>query len=829
MKKLCVTMYLALLPFAIWCQTPTQFTNQQIRGTIYNNDLKPIEGVSVFASTPSGNQASRSSNKDGVFNLNISSQANEKIFIRLTYVGYITLFDTIQPHELQSYFRYVLAEDNTTLEAITITSSIIAGDDVPIASQRMNKQEIEKLNLGQDLPVLLNQSPSLVYTTDAGAGVGYTSLRIRGSDQTRINVTLNGIPLNDPESQGVFWVNMPDFASSANQIDIQRGVGTSTNGPGAFGANINIQTLEFSKLPSFEVNNSIGSFTTIKNSVLFNTGLINQNFKLTGRLSQISSNGYIDRASADLKSYYLAGSYQSNNKKFSADLVHFSGQERTYQAWYGTPESRVNGNVDEMEAYAERNFLSPEETENLLSSSRTYNYYTYENEVDNYQQDHYQLHLNYQINNNLKASLSGFYVKGAGYYEQYRNRQRFSSYGLPNQIVGDDTIQRTDLIRQRWLDNDYFGLVYALHYQSNNFKVQVGGNVNRYIGDHFGEIIWAEFAGNIPINTPYYFNQSIKDDASSFIKANVKFQSNVDAYLDLQLRAVNYQGLGIDQNRVDLDFNNTFLFFNPKAGINYRINRASRAYLSGAIANREPVRRDFVDAVPGETPLPEQMINIETGYQIKMKKLHFDVNVYLMQYYNQLVLTGEINDVGGFVRRNVGESYRAGIETQVAYKLLDFLEIGANLTLSRNRIESYTEVVYDWFEVIEPVEFVYNNTPIAFSPDVISAVFLDFKLNKDIHVSLINKYVGKQYLDNTGRESAVLNDYYTLDTRVSYKLPVKKTDANLVLLVNNLTNTLYASNGYTYKYFQGDNNMYTERMLYPQAGTNFLLALNVRF
>jgi iron complex outermembrane receptor protein len=824
MKKLFVLLAL-LTPSWLMAQTTT------IKGKVVTENFIPIRNVivSVHFWTGFGDSSIFGfSNDQGLFSFVIpeTSVIRKPTTLQFEHVGFKKREGVLYEKANQTY---ILQQDNINLESVTINSSVLSNPNTPIATQTLQKAEIEKLNLGQDLPVLLNTSPSLVFTTDAGAGVGYTSLRIRGSDQTRINVTINGVPLNDPESQGVFWVNMPDFASSANRIDIQRGVGTSTNGAGAFGANINIETFnKYHQKKAVMVNNSVGSFNTNRHTLAYNSGMIGSNFSLESRLSTISSNGYIDRAASDLNSYYISGKYLSDNNRFSVNLIHFSGTEKTYQAWYGTPESRINGTNADVEDYANRNFLNNKDKNHLLNSGRTYNYYTYENETDNYKQSHYQLHTNYQISKYASLSVSGFYVKGAGYYEQFRERDRLSRYGLDPIQIDATVISRMNIIRQRWLDNDFYGAIYGLVFKKDNTQIQLGGGINQYIGDHFGEIIWAEYSLNIPKNYRYYENKSVKNDLNNFVKITQTFKKNLSAFLDLQHRLVYYKGDGIDQNRVDLAFEKTFNFFNPKAGISYVKNK-NRFYLSAAVANREPVRRDFVDAVPGETPKHETLIDFEGGWIRKTKKIALEANLFYMDYYNQLVLTGEINDVGGFVRTNAGRSYRSGIELQASKPIHKKLLLSGNLTLSDNRIREYVETVEDWNEVLDDQVFVYQKTPIAFSPSVISALVLDYNPSNALSGSIIGKYVGRQFLDNTGNTASMLDAYYTVDLRMSYKLPIKKTQAHIVLLVNNVTNSLFSSNGYTYKYLLGTPELQTERMLYPQAGRNFLLALNFLF
>lgn len=824
MKKLFVLMAM-LTPCWLTAQTTT------VSGKVVTENFTPIRNVIVsvhFWTGFSDSSVWGFSNEQGRFSFVIPEVPVTKkpTTLQFEHVGFKKREGVLYENANQTY---ILQQDNINLESVTINSSVLSNPNTPIATQTLQKAEIEKLNLGQDLPVILNTSPSLVFTTDAGAGVGYTSLRIRGSDQTRINVTINGVPLNDPESQGVFWVNMPDFASSANRIDIQRGVGTSTNGAGAFGANINIETFnKYHQKKSVQVNNSVGSFGTQRHTLSYNSGLIGSNFSLESRMSHISSNGYIDRAASNLNSYYVSGKYLSDNNRFSVNLIHFSGNEKTYQAWYGTPESRINGTNADVEDYANRNFLNDKDKNHLLNSGRTYNYYTYENETDNYKQSHYQLHTNYQVSKYTSLSVSGFYVKGAGYYEQFRERDRLSRYGLDPIQIDATVISRMNIIRQRWLDNDFYGAIYGLVYKKNNTQIQFGGGINQYVGDHFGEIIWAEYSLNIPKNYRYYENKSVKNDLNNFVKITQTFKKNLSAFLDLQHRMVYYKGEGIDQNRVNLDFEKTFNFFNPKAGLSYAKNK-NRFYLSAAMANREPVRRDFVDALPGETPKHETLIDYEGGWIRKTKKYAIEANLFYMDYYNQLVLTGEINDVGGFVRRNAGRSYRSGIELQASKPINKKLLISGNLTLSDNRIREYKESVEDWNGVLEDQVFVYRKTPIAFSPSVISAMVLDYNPSNVLSGSIIGKYVGKQFLDNTGNKASALDAYYTVDLRMSYKLPLKKTQANLVLLLNNVTNSLFSSNGYTYKYLLGTPELNTERMLYPQAGRNFLLALNFLF
>lgn len=825
MKKLLLTL-VVLLPLFAHTQSKDKI---QISGKVLSSELKPMEGVSVFVSLPNGNSAGGQTYKNGDFAIPILVENQNQVYIRLSYLGFLTVYDTLTNADFtqhKTYFMHIATRD---LDAVNITSSVIAEVDAPIVNQTLNKADIESKNLGQDIPVILNNTPSLVVTSDAGAGIGYSALRIRGSDQTRINITVNGIPLNDAEAQGVFFVNMPDFASSATRIDIQRGVGASTNGAGAFGANINLETFDRSTHPYFELNNSFGSFETYKNTAVFSTGLINNRWKMNGRLSQISSQGYIDRASSNLKSYYLDATYQSLNKKFMLDAIHFSGSERTYQSWWGTPESRVIGDVAEMNAYADRNFLTPEQRQNLLNSGRTYNYYEYKNETDNYKQSHYQLHANYRISNKLKLSVSGFYVRGLGYFEQSMPGQSFSDYGVLPYVAGADTISQTDMVRQLWLDNHSFGAVYGLRYQNQKTIVQLGGSVNRYLGDHYDDVTWAQFSGNMPKDYRFASSFSTKNDFNNFVKITHELNSKLSLYGDLQLRMIHYRADGLDDNRVPFAFNQNYVFFNPKGGVNYAISQSSRIYFSVANAKREPVRMDFIESAPN-IPKFENLIDYELGYQKRTRKYLLDVNLYYMDYRNQLVLTGEMNSVGGLIRKNAGRSFREGIELQGTYVINKRISLGANLNMSINRIKDYKEVVMDWYGVVDEQAFEYKNTPISFSPSVIAAAFTEVKPLKNLTVNISGKYVGKQYLDNSGSKESLLNAYTVVDLRMSYSIPNKLAHTEIVLLINNITNQMYSSNGYTYKYYLGSKDvLYTDKMLYPQAGINYLIGVNMKF
>lgn len=745
----------------------------------------------------------------------------------ISYVGYNTLQQTIRLPQ-QEPLQIFLKEGVHVTEEVLVTATR-ASEKTPTTYATVSKEELEKQNLGQDLPFLLSLTPSVVVTSDAGAGVGYTGIRIRGSDNTRTNVTVNGIPVNDSESSGVFWVNMPDLASSIQNIQIQRGVGSSTNGAGAFGASINVQTNTLNRDPYAEVDNVFGSFNTRKHTVRAGSGLLNDRFAVDMRLSSINTDGYIDRASADLKSYYLSGGYYGKNTMVKA--VAFSGKETTYQAWGGTPESRLNNDIEGMKEHAANEGYSPEQLDNLLNSGRTYNIYTYDNETDNYQQDHYQLHLSQEILNDLSFNGALHYTRGRGYYEQYRPNAKFEDYGWEPLVIENTTISRTDLIRRRWLDNHFYGFTYSFQYNPERLALTVGGGYNEYEGGHYGEVIWARYANTSFIRDRYYDNDADKTDFNIYAKATYQFTDRVSGYLDLQNRNITYEAAGWDNDQKLIDVDEKFSFFNPKVGLQYRVGEATDLYASYAIAQREPVRNDFIDAPEGVTPKPEKLGNLELGIKKQSNELAYAINYYYMDYKDQLVLTGELNDVGSSIRTNVDKSYRMGIEASAAYAISNKFNIGANFTFSRNKISNFEEVLYQYLDDgVNIITNHYKDTDIAYSPEVIAGGEISSRPFKGFEVALMPKYVGKQYLDNTSNENRKLDGYFVNDLRMAYALPVDwAKEIKLSLLINNIFDARYVSNGFTYSYIYGDDYYVTENFYYPQAGINFLAGLSIKF
>jgi iron complex outermembrane recepter protein len=797
----------------------TAFAQQTLSGQVADSeDGTPLPGASIRAGAYQGT----TTNASGRFTLtNVPASVGN---LEISFVGYETVRIATQNFP-----------QNTT---ILLKRSIFNADEVIVSATRVNDRSgmaysnvsaeaIEKQNLGQDLPVLLNFTPSLVSTSDAGGGVGYTGIRIRGTDATRINVTVNGIPYNDAESQGVFWVNMPDIASSVSSIQIQRGVGTSTNGAGAFGATVNVSTNEFRREPYAELLNSYGSFNTRKHTVKAGTGLLNGKFTVDARLSQVKSDGFVDRASSDLRSYYLSGGYFG--KKSFVRLNVFSGKEVTYQSWYGSPESRVNGDREGMLAYIERNGLNERDAQNLLNSdSRTYNYYTYDNEVDNYKQDHYQLVSSHTLNKNLTLNVNGFVVRGLGYYEQYRDDDRLRNYKIPDVIAGSDTITRTDLIRRRWLDNYFYGTTFSLDYNSfRKLTANFGGGLNKYDGDHYGEVIWARYAGNSSIRQRYYENTGTKTDFNLYGKVYYQFTEKLNAFGDVQVRQVQHKILGDDNQRRQQDFDQSYTFFNPKAGLNYQISERSTAYASYSIGNREPNRDDFTESTRQIQPEAETLRDLEAGFRTQSSKLAFAANYYFMDYKNQLVLTGQVNDVGNSIRVNVPNSYRMGLELEGGIALNRSWKWNANATFSQNKIANFTEYVVD-YDNGGYQEIQHGKTDISFSPNVIVGSQLTYMPVKNVELALLTKYVGKQYLDNTSSEDRTLDAYLTNDIRFIWTLtPNWAKQISVTALFNNILNETYASNGYTFGYIAGGR--VQENFYYPQAGRNFLVGLNLKF
>jgi iron complex outermembrane receptor protein len=704
---------------------------------------------------------------------------------------------------LFSFLSFAQVKDTTTVNTLdeVLVSAIRVTTKTPVSFSNLDKKDIKFRNLGQDIPILMNYLPSVVTTSDAGNGVGYTGIRVRGSDATRVNVTINGIPYNDSESHGTYWVNMPDFASSLESVQLQRGVGTSTNGSGAFGASLNMLTDSYVKESNGEISNSFGSFNTRKHTVKFSTGLMDDHFELAGRLSALKSDGYIDRASSDLKSYFLQGTYVGKTTLIKA--LAFGGKEKTYQSWNG---------IDAETVISDRTFNTAG-----IFTDEAGNMRFYDNETDNYQQDHFQLHWSEKVSEHWNTNLAFFYSKGKGYYENYKEDADMADYGL----LAVGAVTTTDLVRQKWLDNDFYGTTFSANYKTEKLDVILGGGYNKYEGSHFGKVIWARFASQSELGDRYYDDAATKTDGNVFAKANYQIADKLSLFGDLQLRNVHYKANSPETGLVNDNFN----FFNPKTGLSFEINSNNQLYASYARANREPNRTDYENG----SPIPEKLNDFEFGLRHNTSKVKLNANVYYMAYKDQLILTGELDDVGSPIRKNSGDSYRLGLEVDATIALLDNLIIRPNFTISSNKNKDFR------FER-DGVLTALGNTNIAYSPEFIAGNILTFLPVSNFQVSFLSKIVGEQYMGNIDSEGSKLKSYFVNDLNVSYEFKPKSVFKSILLtgLVNNIFDYKYVSNGYFFTYddnYSDPNQIATIEGAgyYPQAGINFLVGLTLKF
>ncbi|MFW6020111.1 MAG: TonB-dependent receptor [Bacteroidales bacterium] len=720
--------------------------------------------------------------------------------LTISYVGYQTWEKEITVDE--DVELDVKLKPKAVMEDEVIISSTRATERTPVTHQNIKKKEIETRNLGKDIPMLLETTPSVVTTSDAGAGIGYTSMRIRGTGLERINMTINGIPLNDAESHGVFFVNLPDMASSVSNIQIQRGVGTSTNGAAAFGASVDIQTLELRDEPYAEITGGGGSFNTLRSTIETGTGLINDHWALDARLSRIHSDGYIDRAFSDLRAFEISGGYYGENNILKFTIL--SGKERTFQAWYGVPKDS-------------------------LETNRTYNPYTYENTVDDYQQDHYQLHYSHRFNKKLRLNAALHMTNGEGFYENYKDDRSYTDYTLEPPVVGNDTINSTDLIQQKWLDNTFYGLVYSLHYNDQNkLSATLGGSANIYDGDHFGEVVWTE-KGYIPNNYKWYENTGIKKDISVYGKANYQLNGVFTLFGDLQYRHINYSIDGIHDDLRDLTMEESYDFLNPKTGVYVDINGQNKVYGTIGVAHREPNRGAFRDADPGENPKEEQLIDYELGYEFQSTKFAGMLNLYYMDYSDQLIMTGEINNTGNPIMKNFPESYRAGLEISGKLKPTSYLDWNINTTFSRNKILDYTAFVDNYDTWPEQNKEYLGTTDISFSPEIIANSNLSWAINDNFELNLISQYVGRQYIDNTSSKERSIDPYLVNDVQLMYKVKTKIIpEIEFNFMVNNILDKEYETNAWVYRYYSNGEE-YSSNGYFPQAGLHFMTRLALKF
>lgn len=796
------------------------FSQSVINGTVRDAlTREPLPGATITqVRTTNGT----TTDANGKFTITLQpSQARE---LEVRFVGYRTSIIRITPNETN--YHVLLQTTSFVSDEVVVTGQRVDASS-PVTFSNFTREDIEAVNLGQDLPMLLEMAPSVVSTSDAGGGIGYTGIRIRGVDPTRINITINGIPLNDAESHGVFWVNMPDFSSSVEFLQIQRGVGTSTNGQAAFGASVNIQTGALQADPYASVTNSFGSFNSRLHNITAGTGLLNGGWTVDARLSMIKSDGYIDRAFSDLSSYALSASRYGNRSFLRFNIL--SGREQTYQAWNGVPEPILRNNASQLEDYIlnlglrNADFLR----ENL--GNRRFNEFTYDNQTDNYRQDHYQAHYSYRFSDVWLGNLSLHYTYGRGFFEEFRANDRLSSYGIdPIQIEGASPISRTDLIRRRWLDNHFYGFVFSAEYNPDRYRLIIGGGYNEYDGDHFGEVIWARFAGNSQIRERYYDNNGFKTDGNLYVKINAALTPRLTAYGDIQARRIYYRFLGFDRNLENITQTDELWFMNPKAGLVYQLSENQRAYASFGVAGKEPTRREYTRSTPETRPKPERLYNVEIGYRADFGRGFLGLNYYYMMYKDQLILTGEVNDVGAYIRTNVPDSYRMGVEIEGGVALTNALQWSGNLTFSRNKIDSFTEFL-DNFDTGVQEEITFTNTDIAFSPSIIAASRFSYRWS-GFTTELLSRYVGLQYLDNTQNRNQSLDPYLVNDLLFSYTYQTTSVFRSITasVMVNNIFNEKYESNGYTFGFIAGGE---TQRFnyYYPQAGRNIMGRLTINF
>ncbi len=813
MKRLYFWLLLQLMGIAAFAQ-------YDLEGKV-TGEGKPLPGASVLLNNT---QYGMSTLNDGSFEFRNLKKGNYTITV--SFIGYEPRIRKISVPAEEAIT--IDLEPVSVLTSEVLVSATRAGNKTPVAYTNVTGEEINRRNMGQDIPFLLQLTPSFVATSDAGAGVGYTNFRIRGTDLNRINVTVNGIPLNDPESHGTWFVDQPDLASSLENVQIQRGVGTSTNGAAAFGASIDLQTNTLNREAYAEYQTAAGSFNTFKNSVMAGTGLLNGKFSIDARLSKITSDGFIDRASADLKSFFVAGGYYSENTILKANV--FSGLETTYQAWNGVPSVRLNNDLAGMQRYEEHWLYTPEQTQEMISSdSRTYNLYTYENQVDNYRQDHYQLHFSHKFSNAFNVNASGFYIRGLGYYENFKQDEDLEDYLIPVITVGSETIESTDLVNRKWLDNHFYGMTFSMNYNTERNSFTLGGGLNDYTGHHYGNVIWGQFLGEAAPNHEWYRNKGLKNDLNLFVKDNFQLFEKLNLFADLQYRKIDYTINGIDDDLRDITQEQKFNFYNPKIGIFYQPAANHEMYLSFAKANREPNRTAYVDADPaGKQPVHETLNDWEFGYSYKSTVFSGNVNFYFMTYDNQLVLTGEINDVGSPIMVNTDESYRAGVELQYGIAFTRNLQWTANATFSQNKIKDFTEYVDNW-DTWGQEAFELGTTDIAFSPDIIANSQVLFQPVAGLNLAFITSYVGKQYIDNTSSDDRSLDPYLVNNLKIDYTIKAGPFDEMVLhLLVNNLFNEMYENNAWVYSYILGGER-YKMDGYYPQAGRHFMAGVNIKF
>lgn len=793
------------------------FGQHFIKGKVTDENGNAIQGATVFIQEIS---SGKTTNKNGEFEF--SDLAKYNYTLKVSYLGYTSAqIQTFTDKEL----IVKLTSTSYSLDEITV-NSLRANNRSAVSYSNVDKQEINQRNLGQDIPYLLALTPSFITTSDAGTGIGYTGFRIRGTDANRTNITVNGVPLNDAESHGTFFVNMPDFASSLSSVQVQRGVGSSTNGTAAFGASINMQTEGLNTKAYGEISSALGSFNTNKNTLKVGTGLLENGFAFDARLSNVKSDGYIDRAWVNMKSYYFSAAYYA--EKTTVKFLTFGGNEKTYQAWNGVDSEimKTKRTFNELGEYTDNN------------GAKQY----YDNQTDNYNQNHYQLHWLQVLNSKMNFNSTAHLTRGLGYYEEYKTDRKYSEYGLIPDTLAGVALKKTDLVRQKWLDNYYYGLTFNLNYETAKTKAVLGGAINRYEGDHLGKVIWVRNANKLDMSDEWYRSKGIKDDANIYVKMNTEIFNNLTGSIDLQYRHISYSMLGTDDkfdsetNKMrDISTSKPYIynFFNPKLGLTYNINSQQNIYASYSASNREPNRNNYTESGKNDKPTFETLYDLEAGYRFQSAKFTASANLYYMKYKNQLILTGKISEIGELLTSNIPDSYRAGIEISGNVKLTNWLKWGANINLSQNKILHFIEQDVDMYDAdwnwIASKDNELGTTDIAYSPNIIANNVFALNFNR-FEIGLYSNYVGKQYFDNTSNADRAIAAYFVNNLSVKYALPFKKNRGiDLQVLVNNVLNTKYETNAYSWYSYYLDGNRVNEKRYFPQAGINFLASVTLKF
>lgn len=796
--------------------TVMSFGQHFIKGKVIDENGGALVGASVLIKSES---LGKTTDKQGIFIFD--GLTKTRYAIEVSFLGYETVnLEAVTDKEL----TVKLNNKTFSIDEVTITS-LRANDRSAVAYSDVKQEDIEKRNLGQDIPYLLALTPSFITTSDAGTGIGYTGFRIRGTDANRTNITVNGVPLNDAESHGTFFVNMPDFASSLSSVQVQRGVGASTNGAAAFGASINMQTEALNAKPYGGISSSLGSFNTNKNTLKVGTGLMDNGFSFDARLSNVTSDGYVDRASVNLKSYFFSAGYFTD--KTTLKFLTFGGNEKTYQAWNGVDSEimKIHRTYNELGEY----------TDNAG------NIQYYNNQTDNYNQTHYQLHWLQELNAKLHLNATAHLTRGIGYYEEYKKDRSYPEYGLIPAVVDGKTLETTDLVRQKWLDNYFYGATWALNYEAKKLNASIGGAVNRYDGDHYGRVIWVRNANNLDMSKDWYRSNSTKDDANIYAKLNAELMTGLFASVDLQYRYINYRMAGTDDkydedNNAMRDITQThqYNFFNPKFGLTYKLNKQNDVYASYSISNREPNRNNYTERAKNEKqPTFETLYDTEAGYRFQSTVFSAEANMYYMKYRNQLILTGKISEIGELLTTNIPDSYRAGIELTAGVKINNWLQWDGNVTLSQNKIQNFTEEDVDVYDAewnwIDSQDNHLGKTDIAYSPDVVANSIFTFNF-KLFEIGFYSNYVGKQYFDNTSNDERSIDAYFVNNLSLKYALPLRKMKGiDFQVLVNNLFNAEYETNAYTWYSYYLDGKRINESRFFPQAGINFLASVTLKF